>query len=200
MLLQRAKVCFVFKNRTQNLTNEEQKIKQKCNELKRRIQEVEECNEISLLALSRTRASIRRYRLQYSVLLERLHDRALAQGHQEGNRPWLPVLFEENSQVVDHASAPITHLHGVAKDEKVFKSPFQAFDSAETKTVSHIAESSKQEAHSILRDTLSTEEQAHFTAKPTDTPEINHVTHAAPARDTDVPILQKNISVAHDDL
>lgn len=188
MQLQRAKVCSLLEISTQNLTNEEQKIKQKCNELKRRIQEVEECNEISLLALSRTRASIRRYRLQYSTLLERLHDRALSQGHQEGTRPWLPVLFEDNSQVGDHASAPITHLHGVATDEKVFKSPFQSFDLSEHKNVGHIAEGSKREALSNLRNTLSAEEQAQFTAKPTDTPESNYVTHAAPERDTDVPI------------
>lgn len=148
---------------------------------------MEECNEISLLALSRTRASIRRNRLQYSILLERLHDRALSQGHQEGTRPWLPVLFEDKSQV-DDASAPITHLHGVATNEKVFKSPFQSFDLMENKNVAHLAEGSQQEALSNLRNTLSAEEQAHSTANPTVTTESNYVTHAAPERDTEVPI------------
>lgn len=43
--------------------------------MRKRIAEVEESNEISTLALSRTRYSIRRLRLEYSILLERLESR-----------------------------------------------------------------------------------------------------------------------------
>lgn len=52
----------------------EQKFKQKCSELRKRILEVEESNEISTIALSRTRLSIRRLRLEHSILLERLEN------------------------------------------------------------------------------------------------------------------------------
>lgn len=55
---------------------EEQNLKLKCASLKRRISEVEENNEIATLALSRTKAAIRRLRLEYVILLERLEDRA----------------------------------------------------------------------------------------------------------------------------
>lgn len=44
--------------------------------MKKRVLEVEESNEIATIALSRTQASIRRLRLEYSILLERLEDRA----------------------------------------------------------------------------------------------------------------------------
>lgn len=54
----------------------EERFKQKCKELKKRVLEVEESNEIATIALSRTLASIRRLRLEYSILLERLEDRA----------------------------------------------------------------------------------------------------------------------------
>ncbi|CUM47155.1 unnamed protein product [Debaryomyces tyrocola] len=57
--------------------SEEQKFKQKCKELKKRITEVEESNEVATLALSRTKMTIRRLRLEYAVLLERLEQRAI---------------------------------------------------------------------------------------------------------------------------
>lgn len=56
---------------------QEQKFKQKCKELKKRITEVEENNEVATLALSRTKMAIRRLRLEYAVLLERLENRAI---------------------------------------------------------------------------------------------------------------------------
>lgn len=61
----------------QHPDTEEQKLKLKCTNLKRRISEVEENNEIATLALSRTKAAIRRLRLEYVILLERLEDRAM---------------------------------------------------------------------------------------------------------------------------
>ncbi|ODV66589.1 hypothetical protein HYPBUDRAFT_149442 [Hyphopichia burtonii NRRL Y-1933] len=57
--------------------SEEQKLKQKCKELKKRITDIEENNEIATIALSRTRMGIRRLRLEYMILLERLEDRAI---------------------------------------------------------------------------------------------------------------------------
>ncbi|RLV90057.1 Non-histone protein 10 [Spathaspora sp. JA1] len=56
--------------------SEEQKFKQKCKELKKRVIEIEESNEIATLALTRTTSSIRRMRLEYVILLERLEERA----------------------------------------------------------------------------------------------------------------------------
>ena len=52
--------------------------KQKCQELQQRLAEVEELNEVATLALSRTRAAIRRLRLEHAILLERVEERALA--------------------------------------------------------------------------------------------------------------------------
>lgn len=77
----------------------EQKFKQKCGELKKRISEIEETNEIAVLALSRTRTSIRRLRLEYSILLERLEDRVYNFLSSEATdlilRPGSPALLDE---------------------------------------------------------------------------------------------------------
>lgn len=54
----------------------EVRFKQKCKELRKRVLEIEENNEIATIALSRTQATIRRLRLEYAILLERLEDRA----------------------------------------------------------------------------------------------------------------------------
>lgn len=45
--------------------------------MKKRITEVEESNEVATLALSRSKMAIRRLRLEYAVLLERLEQRAI---------------------------------------------------------------------------------------------------------------------------
>ena len=60
---------------TNNLFKEV-RFKQKCKELRKRVLEIEENNEIATIALSRTQATIRRLRLEYAILLERLEDRA----------------------------------------------------------------------------------------------------------------------------
>lgn len=52
--------------------------KQKCLELQQRLAEVEELNEVATLALTRTKAAIRRLRLEHVILLERIEERALA--------------------------------------------------------------------------------------------------------------------------
>lgn len=57
--------------------SEEQKFIGKIKDLKRRIVEVEQSNEIAMLAINRTKSSIRRARLEYSILLERLEAKAL---------------------------------------------------------------------------------------------------------------------------
>lgn len=44
--------------------------------MKKRIVEVEESNEVATLALTRTKAAIRRLRLEYAILIERLEQRA----------------------------------------------------------------------------------------------------------------------------
>lgn len=44
--------------------------------MKKRVLEVEQTNEVATIALSRTQASIRRLRLEYAILIERLEDRA----------------------------------------------------------------------------------------------------------------------------
>ncbi|ODV79041.1 non-histone protein 10, partial [Suhomyces tanzawaensis NRRL Y-17324] len=54
----------------------EQIYRRKCEELRKRVIEVEGNNEVATLALSRTKAVIRRLRLEYSILLERLEERA----------------------------------------------------------------------------------------------------------------------------
>lgn len=169
------------------LTIKEQKIKQKCNELRKRIQEIEECNEISLLALSRTRASIRRSRLQYSILLERLYDRALSQSHLEGARPWLPVLFEENtiskgsSSDVDGSNARSNfNLSGTPKG------PFEIFVMAESKKHDDLEDESRQEVLTNKWNSLSIEEQARFAEKYADTLSDGNVISSAHETDSKV--------------
>jgi non-histone protein 10 len=55
----------------------EQKYREKCKELKRRITEIEEHNEAIALSISRTTKSIQRLRLERSLLLEKLEERTL---------------------------------------------------------------------------------------------------------------------------
>lgn len=83
------------------LTLTEQKFKQKCKELKKRILEVEGNNEIATLALSRTKAAIRRARLEYAILIERLEDRAILipdgiNAFEEMASPPVPSVLDES--------------------------------------------------------------------------------------------------------
>lgn len=79
----------------------EQKFKQKCNELKKRIAEIEESNEISTIALSRTRMSIRRLRLEHSILMERLEDRVLRTNevNEMMSHPPDPTLLDDSLNI-----------------------------------------------------------------------------------------------------
>ncbi|GEQ70626.1 hypothetical protein JCM33374_g4304 [Metschnikowia sp. JCM 33374] len=70
----------------------------KCQELRKRIAEVEESNEISTLALSRTRTSIRRLRLEYAVLLERLEAQVVRLSQEENGG---------NSEAMPHPNGPL---------------------------------------------------------------------------------------------
>ncbi|KAG7664572.1 NHP10 [[Candida] subhashii] len=90
--------------------SEEQKFKQKCKELKRRINEIEESNEIATLALTRTQSTIRRLRLEYIILLERLEDRANALpegivGFEEMACPPAPGILDESWKAKNGASS-----------------------------------------------------------------------------------------------
>lgn len=58
--------------------NDSETLKAKCLELQKRVLSVEQNNEVAALALARTKAAIRRSRLEYAILLERLEERALA--------------------------------------------------------------------------------------------------------------------------
>lgn len=84
-----------------NTDNTEQKFRQKCNELKKRIAEVEESNEIATIALARTRMSIRRLRLEHSVLLERLEEQILrTPGSDElMSHPPRPALLDDSLNI-----------------------------------------------------------------------------------------------------
>lgn len=69
--------------------------------MKRRISEIEGSNEIATLALSRTKASIRRLRLEYVILLERLEERAILLpggigGFEEMASPPTPSVLDES--------------------------------------------------------------------------------------------------------
>ncbi|KAI5966087.1 NHP10 [Candida margitis] len=81
--------------------SEEERFRQKCKELKKRVLEVEQTNEVATIALSRTQASIRRLRLEYAILIERLEDRAqhLPDGvtnFEEMAGPPTPSILDEN--------------------------------------------------------------------------------------------------------
>lgn len=69
--------------------------------MKRRVIEIENSNEIATLALTRTKAAIRRQRLEYAVLLERLEDRAIhipngPTGFEEMASPPVPSILDES--------------------------------------------------------------------------------------------------------
>lgn len=76
----------------------EQRFKQKCRELKKRITEVEESNDVATLALTRTNAVIRRLRLEYAILLERLEERATnpAFDPEDMSPPPSPKILDES--------------------------------------------------------------------------------------------------------
>lgn len=80
---------------------EDEKMKLKCTNLKRRISEVEENNEIAMLALSRTKVAIRRLRLEYAILLERLEERSfkIPEGlsqFEEMASPPAPIVIDDS--------------------------------------------------------------------------------------------------------
>lgn len=129
----------------------EQKIKQKCSELKKRIQEVEECNEVSLLALSRTRASIRRSRIQHAVLLERLQDRLSSTSSAEPNRPWLPAYLDDNFTSKKNSGPPNSSVLGSKDkvDNPQSREIFDYFKFTEGKQYQSLSEEAK---HEILRN------------------------------------------------
>lgn len=96
--------------------SEEQKFKQKCKELKKRITEVEENNEVATLALTRTKMAIRRLRLEYVILLERLEERAIMfpDGNnelEEMSPPPSPTILDES---LNSSNAKLTR-NGLSK-------------------------------------------------------------------------------------
>lgn len=126
------------------LTLEEQKFKQKCNELKKRISEIEESNEIATIALSRTRVAIRRLRLENSVLLEKLEQRLMSlpqtpESFEDMSRPTSPILTDElmNLKAVKNGNgknkklkATLTSSSSVkkmARDPNLPKKPLNAY-------------------------------------------------------------------------
>lgn len=70
--------------------------------MRKRIAEVEESNEISTIALSRTRTAIRRLRLEYAILLERLESRLVPNPNgppalEHVSRPPTPSILDDMS-------------------------------------------------------------------------------------------------------
>lgn len=55
--------------------SEEQKYRQKCKDLKRRIREIEDHNEATSISISRTKRAIQRLRLERALILEKLEDK-----------------------------------------------------------------------------------------------------------------------------
>ncbi|EGW31358.1 uncharacterized protein SPAPADRAFT_141112 [Spathaspora passalidarum NRRL Y-27907] len=113
--------------------SEEQKFKQKCKELKKRVIEIEESNEIATLALSRTQAAIRRLRLEYVILLERLEERATSLpegivGFEEMACPPTPSVLDET----------LTKKNGLAKKQIKRKPASSSAESAPTPKVAKV--------------------------------------------------------------
>lgn len=78
--------------------------------MKKRISEIEESNEVATLALSRTRMGIRRLRLEYVILLERLEERA--------------IMIPNGANELEEMSAPPSpHLLDDSLNNSVEKSP-----------------------------------------------------------------------------
>lgn len=74
--------------------------------MKKRITEIEESNEVATLALSRTRTGIRRLRLEYVILLERLEERAIAipdglNEMEEMSPPPSPTILDDSLNSTD---------------------------------------------------------------------------------------------------
>lgn len=82
------------------LLTKEKKIRQKCAELRKRINETEESNEIAVLALSRTRNAIRRLRLQHAILLERILETVFEPNDEDLlTQPALPSFLKDSVNV-----------------------------------------------------------------------------------------------------
>lgn len=66
--------------------------------MKKRITEVEESNEIATLALTRTKTNIRRLRLEYAILIERLEQRATVPAFdpEDMSPPPSPKILDES--------------------------------------------------------------------------------------------------------
>lgn len=73
--------------------------------MKKRIDEIDQSNELAVLAISRTKNSIRRMRLEYSILLERLEENA--------------VNFPDNLEDMSPPPSPSLDIN----DEKTLKGP-----------------------------------------------------------------------------
>lgn len=74
----------------------EQRLRRKCYELRKRITEVDESNQIATLAILRTKAHIRRLRLEYAILLERLEEQSLLEnGDVTIQKPPSPTFLTE---------------------------------------------------------------------------------------------------------
>ncbi|CDK29088.1 unnamed protein product [Kuraishia capsulata CBS 1993] len=59
------------------MQTEEQKLKQKCKDLKRKIREIEDSSEIVTIAVSRAKLAVRRLRSEYTLLLEVLEQKTV---------------------------------------------------------------------------------------------------------------------------
>jgi non-histone protein 10 len=68
----------------------EVKYKQKCIELRKRVREIEEHNELVELSLSRTKRFIKRLRLERALLLEKLEERAIQKADDSDGSPSPP--------------------------------------------------------------------------------------------------------------
>lgn len=98
-MLKRSNQSLVNREDHNTNTNDiELKFRQKCKDLKRRINEVEESNELATLAISRTKTSIRRLRLEHSILLERLEQNAIQfpENFEDMSPPPSPILDSQD--------------------------------------------------------------------------------------------------------
>lgn len=88
--------------------NTETKYKQKCRDLRKRIREIEEHNELVGVSITRTKRDIKRLRLERSLLLEKLEERtSLKVDDSDGtpSPPSSPVLHPAGSEVAIKKSA-----------------------------------------------------------------------------------------------
>ncbi|ANB13380.1 hypothetical protein AWJ20_1668 [Sugiyamaella lignohabitans] len=87
---------------------EEYKYKLKCQDLKRRIQEIDEYNELMMVSIDRTKRAIQRLRLERALMLEKLEEKTETNADEDSDKALSPPLSPIQQELLKkHASGTL---------------------------------------------------------------------------------------------